>query len=70
LGLSNRELDARLSALLWALRHDPDEAATRIPGRNLWVAVTTEETPFLRVYLRPREDSPMEAELLWVERRV
>jgi hypothetical protein len=70
LGLSVRQVDDRLSSLLWALRLNAEETADRIPTReNLWVAVTKEEPPLFRVYLRSREDVPDECELLWIEER-
>lgn len=70
LGLSVREVDDRLESLLWALRRDAEEAADRVPTRqNLWVAVTTEEPPFFRIYFRAREDVAGQCELLWVEEK-
>jgi len=68
-GLTDEEIDDRLEAVVWALRRDAEEVAERVPGRNLWVAVTERGLPELRVYLRPRRDKPEEAEWLWIERR-
>lgn len=68
-GLSDRDIDDRLEALVWALRRDAQETAERIPGRNLWVAVTERGLPQLRVYLRPRDGDPEEAEWMWIERK-
>jgi hypothetical protein len=68
-GLTDEEIDDRLEALVWALRRNPEEVAERVPGRNLWVAITERGLPELRIYLRPREGSPEEAEWLWIERR-
>jgi len=70
LGLSDADVDDRLDALLRALRQDADAVAARIPGRNLWTAVTEVAPPLLRIYLRPKEDVPTEAELLWIEDRL
>ena len=64
-----RRTSAVGNALLWALRRNLDEAADRVPGRNLWVGVTKRGTPLLRVYLRRRTDLPDECELLWIEDR-
>jgi hypothetical protein len=68
-GLTDEEIDDRLEALVWALRRDAEEVTERIPGLNLWVAIVERGLPVLRVYLRPREDSPEEAEWLWIERK-
>jgi len=57
-GLTDEEID------------DPEEAAERIPGRSLWVVVTERGLPELRIYLRPRDENPDEAEWLWIERRI
>ena len=66
LGLTNEEIDNRLEGLVWALYRESSSVAERVPGRNLWVAVT--EYPRLRVYLRPRTDGVAdECELLWIE---
>lgn len=67
-GLTDGEIDDRLEALVWALQRDPSEVAQRIPGRNLWVAVTERGIPALRIYLRPRDNMPDEAEWMWIER--
>lgn len=55
-GLTDREVDNRIEALIWALARGGDPAlAQRIPTRrNLWVAVTPGGIPPLRIYLRPR----------------
>lgn len=68
-GLTDEEIDDRLEALVWALHRDAEEVTERIPGLNLWVAIVEGGLPELRVYLRPREDSPEEAEWLWIERK-
>ncbi len=68
LGLTDREVDDRLEALIWALQRDADEVSERIPGRNLWAAVTPVGVP-LRIYLRPLADTPEECELMWIEER-
>ncbi len=69
LELSDRQIDDRLEALIWALTRDPDEAS-RVGSRNLWVAVTPGGIPPLRIYLRPRAAVPGECELLWIEERI
>src|SRR4051812_6961221 len=71
-GLSDREVDDRLEALVWALARGGDPALIqRVPTRNnLWVAVTPRGIPPLRIYLRPRADSGDECELLWIEERL
>jgi hypothetical protein len=68
--ISDRQIDDRLEAIEWAIEHDDDESVRRIPGRNLWVAVTPGFDPVLRVLLRPRPDLPEECELLWIEERL
>jgi hypothetical protein len=70
LELSDREVEDRLEALEWALARDPATIADKIPGRNLWVAVTPEGIPPLRVFLRPRADVSNECEYLWIEERL
>lgn len=66
---TDRDVDDRLDALVWAFQHDPDPDAApltrHVPGRNFWVART--DHPYLRVYLRPRGDVENECELLWIE---
>jgi hypothetical protein len=66
---TDRDVDDRMEALVWAFQHDtePDDAplTKRIAGRNLWVART--DHPYLRVYLRPRSDVQDECELMWIE---
>lgn len=62
-------MDDRLGSLLWALRHDAEQTAERVPGRNLWVAVTERGVPRLRIYLRPLAGSSDQCELLWIEDR-
>lgn len=53
-GLTDREIDDRLRALTWGLARGGDPALVqRVPGRNLWVAVTPGGIPPLRVYFRP-----------------
>lgn len=69
-GLTDRQLDARLDGLEWALRRDPAVAATRVRNLNLWTAVTPAGIPPLRVYLRPRPGVPNECELMWIEERL
>ena len=69
LGLTDREVDDRLESLVWALLREPSAVSKRVRSRNLWVAVTTEEIPLLRVYLRPRAGHGGECEWLWVEER-
>jgi hypothetical protein len=69
LGLTDRDIDDRLDGLLWALERDSSELAAPLPDTNLWVAVTDGEPPQIRVFLRPREDHPDEAELIWIEER-
>lgn len=68
-GLTDQEIDDRLEAVVWALRRDAQETAEQIPGLNLWVVVTERGLPELRIYLRPRDGMPEEAEWLWIERR-
>jgi len=66
---TDRDVDDRIEALVWAFLHNPEPdaapLAVQIPGRNLWVART--DHPHLRVYLRPRADVEHECELLWIE---
>lgn len=69
-GLTDRQIDDRLEALVWALMRMPSAVAERVGSRNLWVAVTSVEAPLLRIYLRPRPDNPAEAEWLWIEERL
>lgn len=69
-GLTDEEIDDRVEAVVWALLRDPKEAAERIPGKSLWVVVTERGLPELRIYLRPRDENPDEAEWLWIERRI
>lgn len=71
-GLTARQIDTRLEALVWALARvgDEDEAVvTQVPGLNLWVAAIPRGIPPLHVYLRPRPDAPEQCEWLWIERR-
>jgi hypothetical protein len=66
LELTDRQLDDRLEALIWALQRDREGlVARRVPDRDLWVAVT--DHPYLRIYLRPRAGVAGECELLWIE---
>jgi hypothetical protein len=70
-GLSDRQIDARLEALLWALVRGGDPALVQqVPGRKLWVAVTLGGIPPLRIYLRPSSDPAEECDLLWIEERL
>jgi hypothetical protein len=66
---TDRDVDDRLDALIWAFQHDPDPddapLTRRVPNRNLWVART--DHPHLRVYLRPRVGVQNECELMWIE---
>jgi hypothetical protein len=66
---TDRDIDDRLEALIWAFQHDPDPddapLTRKIPERNLWVART--DHPHLRIYLRPRPEVPDECELVWIE---
>jgi hypothetical protein len=66
---TDRDVDDRLEALIWAFQHDPDPQdvplTRRIGQRNLWVART--DHPYLRVYMRPRQEVKDECELLWIE---
>jgi hypothetical protein len=68
-GLTDQEIDDRLEAVVWALRRNTQETAEQIPGLNLWVVVTERGLPELRIYLRPRDGMPEEAEWMWIERR-
>jgi hypothetical protein len=67
LELTDRDIDDRLEALIWAFQHDdPDiPVAERVGSRNLWVART--DFPKLRIFLRPRAGVANECELLWIE---
>jgi hypothetical protein len=49
-GLTDRQIDDRLEALVWALLREPSAVARRVGSRNLWVAVTTVGAPLLRVH--------------------
>ena len=66
---TDRDVDERLEALVWAFQHDRNRweapLTRQIPRRHLWVAVT--DRPRLRVYLRPRRNVQDECELLWIE---
>jgi hypothetical protein len=66
---TDRDVDDRLEALIWAFQHDPDPEEApltkRVGSRNLWVART--DHPHLRVYMRPRPDVEDECELMWIE---
>lgn len=77
-GLSPREVDDRVEALVWALarfggRDAEIEAAEitvkQVPNRLLWAAVIPKGIPALRLYLRPRREVPDECEWLWIERK-
>jgi hypothetical protein len=67
LELTDRDVDDRIEALIWAFqRADPNvPLASRIGNRNLWVARV--DHPPLRVFMRPRPEVPNECELLWIE---
>jgi len=54
--LTDRDVDDRLHALTWSIVRDASTNTQRIPGRNLWVAVTPGGIPSLRIFLRPRPD--------------
>jgi hypothetical protein len=69
-GLTDYDLDDRLSALTWSIVRDANTNTRRIPDRNLWVAVTPGGIPPLRIYLRPRPEVASECELLWIEERL
>lgn len=66
---TDRDVDDRIEALIWAFQHDPDPEdaplTRRVLNRNLWVART--DYPYLRVYLRPRSGVEDECELMWIE---
>lgn len=66
---TDRDIDDRLEALIWAFQRDPDPTEApltrQIEGRNLWVART--DHPYLRVYLCPRDEVENECELRWIE---
>ena len=66
---TDRDVDDRLEALIWAFQHDPDPEdvplTRKIEGRHLWVART--DHPYLRVYMRPRTHVENECELIWIE---
>jgi hypothetical protein len=77
-GLTPREVDDRVEAVVWALARvegaDAEREAAEItvqpvPNRNLWAAVIPRGIPPLRLYLRPRSDVAGECEWLWIERR-
>lgn len=66
LELTDRDVDDRLEALIWALQRDEQGlVARRVGTRHLWAAVT--DYPQLRLYLRPRAEVADECELLWIE---
>lgn len=73
-GLTAREIDDRVEALVWALKHgdheEPEAAVRKVPGRNLWAAILPRGIPPLRIYLRPRADVDGECEWLWIEARL
>jgi hypothetical protein len=68
-GLTDRQIDDRLDALVWALLREPSAVATRVRSLNLWVAVTPVGIPQLRVYLRPRSNTGCECEWVFIEER-
>jgi len=69
-GLSDRQIDDRLKALVWALLREPSAVAQRVGSLNLWAAETTVGIPALRVYLRPRTGTMAECEWVWIEERL
>lgn len=68
-GLTDRQIDDRLDALVWALLRKPSAVATRVRNLNLWVAVTPVGIPQLHVYLRPRPGTGCECEWVFIEER-
>lgn len=69
-GLTDRDVDDRLTGLLWALRREPAAVAECVGQKDLWVAVTPRGVPALRLFLRPRPGVLTECELVWVEARI
>lgn len=70
LDVDEEDIDDRLEGLLWSLRRDPAANSAQVGSRNLWVAVMPYGLPPLRIFLKPRDEVPDEAELLWIEERV
>lgn len=77
-GMTPREVDDRVEALVWALvrlegRDAEIEAAEitvqQVPNRQLWAAVIPRGVPPLRLYLRPRREVAGECEWMWIERK-
>jgi hypothetical protein len=66
-GLTDRQIDDRIEALVWALLREPSAVARRVGSRNLWAAETRVGVPVLVVYLRPRVGSATECEWIWIE---
>ncbi len=66
-GLTDRQIDDRVEALVWALLREPLAVARRVGSRNLWAAETPVGVPVLVVYLRPRGGSMAECEWVWIE---
>jgi len=78
-GLTPREIDDRVEALVWALARfggreaegeEAEISVRQIPNRQLWVAVIPRGIPPLRLYLRPRPEVAGVCEWLWIERRL
>jgi hypothetical protein len=69
-GLTDRQIDDRVEALVWALLREPSAVARRVGSRNLWAAETPVGVPVLVVYLRPRVASMAECEWVWIEERI
>jgi hypothetical protein len=68
--ISDRELDARIEAMQWALNRGEAENLEPVGARTLWVYVIPRGYPSLRVFLRPRPEVPDECEILWIEERL
>ena len=68
--LTDRDVDDRLHALTWSIVRDASTNTQRVPGRNLWVAVTPGGIPPLRIFLRPCAGVISECELVWIEERL
>jgi len=68
-GLTDRQIDDRVEALVWALLREPSAVARRVGSLNLWAAETPVGVPVLVVYLRPRVASMAECEWVWIQER-
>lgn len=69
-GMTEHEVDDRLEALVWGFlrgEEGDETVVSKVPERNLWVAVIPRGIPPLRVYLRPRLDVADECEWMWIE---